>query len=246
MERLQQLGKGLGMSTGVDEVHWLLDTALTPAGTLSDAFLGSVVRETGFDSNPLYAVLQEVIYHQGVREPGWAAQAERDRWPSFDPDARPLQLTGETIFPWMYEQHAALRPFRAAAEALAARTEWPALYDLDRLAANEVPVAAVQYYDDPYVDLDLALATARRQPRRLDHQRAPARRAPRRRRHDPAQVVRPGSREGARHRPLSHGVGSWPGRPWVRFSSLSRASYTCRRPPRSSSRTRFSAASNTR
>ena len=152
-------GRPLGMSTGIDEVHWLLDTALTPAGTLSDAFLGSVVRATGFDSNPLYAVLQEVIYHQGAREPGWAAQAERDRWPTFDPDARPLQLTGETIFPWMYDQHAALRPFRAAAEALAARTEWPALYDLDRLASNEVPVAAVQYYDDPYVDLDLALAT---------------------------------------------------------------------------------------
>ncbi|WP_369816322.1 alpha/beta fold hydrolase [Cellulomonas sp. Leaf334] len=159
VERLQQLGQGLGMSTGIDEVHWLLDTALTPAGALSDAFLGSVVSATGFDSNPLYAVLQEVIYHQGHREPGWAAQRERDQWPTFDPDARPLQLTGETIFPWMYEQHAALRPFRAAAEALAARTEWPALYDLDRLAANEVPVAAVQYYDDPYVDLDLALAT---------------------------------------------------------------------------------------
>ncbi|WP_246125458.1 alpha/beta fold hydrolase [Cellulomonas xylanilytica] len=159
VERLQQLGHGLGMSTGIDEVHWLLDTALTPAGALSDAFLGAVVRETGFDSNPLYAVLQEVIYHQGAREPGWAAQSERDRWTSYAPDARPLQLTGETIFPWMYEQHAALRPFRAAAEQLAARTEWPALYDLDVLAANEVPVAAVQYYDDPYVDLDLALAT---------------------------------------------------------------------------------------
>ena len=148
------------MSTGIDEVHWLLDTALTPAGTLSDAFLGSVVSATGFDGNPLYAVLQEVIYHQGHREPGWAAQAERDRWPTFDPGARPLQLTGETIFPWMYEQHA--RPAtvpRRRRGARRAAPEWPALYDLDRLAANEVPVAAVQYYDDPYVDLDLALAT---------------------------------------------------------------------------------------
>ena len=61
-----------------------------------------------------------------------------------------------------HEQVNALRPFRAAAEELAARTEWPALYDAARLAANEVPVAAVQYYDDPYVDLDLALDTAGR------------------------------------------------------------------------------------
>ncbi|MEZ0446512.1 alpha/beta fold hydrolase [Cellulomonas sp. ICMP 17802] len=160
VQRLQQLGQPFGMSTGLDEVHWLLDTARTPSGDLSDAFLASVVRSTGFESGPLYAVLQEVIYHQGSREPGWAAQAEHDRWPSFAADARPLQLTGEVVFPWMYEQHRVLRPFRAAAEELAARTEWPLLYDLDRLAANEVPVAAVQYYDDPYVDLDLALATS--------------------------------------------------------------------------------------
>ncbi len=158
-ERLQQLGMPLGMSTGIDEVHWLLDTALGSDGTPSGGFLAAVADYTGFDANPLYAVLQEVIYHQGDREPGWAAQAEHDRWPSFAADARPLLLTGEVIFPWMYEQHAALRPFRGAAEELAARTSWPALYDLDRLASNEVPVAAVQYYDDPYVDLDLALAT---------------------------------------------------------------------------------------
>ncbi|WP_315098883.1 alpha/beta fold hydrolase [uncultured Cellulomonas sp.] len=159
VERLQQLGQGFGMSTGIDELHWLLDTAFAADGSLSDGFLTAVARETGFDGRPLYGVLQEVIYHQGHREPGWAAQAEHDRWPSFAADARPLQLTGEVFFPWMYDQHRALRPFRAAAEELATRTEWPALYDLDRLAANEVPVAAVQYYDDPYVDLDLALAT---------------------------------------------------------------------------------------
>ena len=147
------------MSTGIDSVHWLLDTALSADGGLSDGFLAAVADQTGFDGGPLYAVLQEVIYHQGEREPGWAAQAEHARWPSFASAARPLQLTGEVIFPWMYSQHRALRPFRGAAEELAARTSWPALYDLDRLASNEVPVAAVQYYDDPYVDLDLALAT---------------------------------------------------------------------------------------
>lgn len=49
---------------------------------------------------------------------------------------------------------------RAAAEALAARTEWPALYDLDRLAANEVPVVAAVYHDDMYVEREQSLATA--------------------------------------------------------------------------------------
>jgi pimeloyl-ACP methyl ester carboxylesterase len=162
-QRVQALGMGLGMSTGVDGLHWTLDTAdLDADDRPSDAFGQIVQAETGFVANPLYAVLQEVIYHQGGRTGGWAAQAELDRRPAFAPDARPLALTGEAIFPWMFAQVRALRPFQGAAEALAARTEWPALYDLDRLAANEVPLAAVQYVDDPYVDLDLALGSADR------------------------------------------------------------------------------------
>ncbi|VTR77474.1 alpha/beta fold hydrolase [Cellulomonas hominis] len=161
VRRLQTLGMPLGMSTGVDSLHWLLDTLDPDAGGAPDAaFALAVQTQTGFDANPLYAVLQEVIYHQGERAGGWAAQAELDRHPGLDPVARPLGLTGEAVFPWMFEEIRALRPFRAAAEALAARTSWPALYDPERLASNEVPVAAVQYVDDPYVDLDLALGTA--------------------------------------------------------------------------------------
>lgn len=161
VERLQTLGMSLGISTGLDGVHWLLDTAdVDDDGVPSDAFLVAVGAKTGFGDNPLYATLQEVIYHQGERAGGWAAQEERDRWPVLAPDARPLLLTGEAVYPWMFAQIRALRPFQGAAEELAARTEWPALYDAERLAANEVPVAAVQYYDDPYVDLDLALGTA--------------------------------------------------------------------------------------
>ncbi|UZN05211.1 alpha/beta fold hydrolase [Cellulomonas sp. S1-8] len=160
VERLQALGMDLGMSTGVAGLHWLLDTALDRDGEPAPGFLAQVAARTGFDANPLYLVLQEVIYHSGHRAPGWAAAAEHARHPAFAAAARPLHLTGEAVFPWMFAQVAALRPFAAAADALATRTEWPELYDVDRLAANEVPVAAVQYYDDPYVDLDLALATA--------------------------------------------------------------------------------------
>lgn len=161
VRRLQTLGMPLGMSTGVDALHWLLDTVdLDADGAPDDAFALAVQTQTGFDANPLYAVLQEVIYHQGERDGGWAAQAELDRRPDHAAHARPLALTGEAVFPWMFDEVRALRPFRAAAEALAARTSWPVLYDAERLAANEVPVAAVQYVDDPYVDLDLATATA--------------------------------------------------------------------------------------
>ena len=161
--RLQLLGMSLGMSTGVENLHWLLDTGVdhSPAGARpTPALLAAISHESGFAANPLYAVLQEVIYHQGERESGWAAQRELESRPELHPDARPLQLTGEAIFPWMYTEIPGLRPFEAVAHELAARTEYSPLYDLAALARNEVPLAAVQYLDDPYVDIDLAQSTA--------------------------------------------------------------------------------------
>ena len=50
---------------------------------------------------------------------------------------------------------------RENAEILADH-EWPPLYDPDRLAANEVPVAAAVYADDPYVPRVFSEETARR------------------------------------------------------------------------------------
>ena len=54
----------------------------------------------------------------------------------------------------------ALRPFRAGVDALARRTSYPELYDTARLKANAVPVAAIVYHDDLYVDAGLSLDTA--------------------------------------------------------------------------------------
>ena len=61
----------------------------------------------------------------------------------------------------MFEDYAALRPLRGAAELLAHHS-WPRLYDDTRLAANEVPAAAVIYANDMYVDRDLSEETAGR------------------------------------------------------------------------------------
>ena len=60
---------------------------------------------------------------------------------------RPVQFTGEMVFPWMFEDYACLRPYKAAADLLAARTDWPALYDVDVLEHNKVPVAAATYLE---------------------------------------------------------------------------------------------------
>jgi proline iminopeptidase len=164
VERFQSLGMAFGMQPGFERVHWIVDEAFDSPGSdeLTDTFLAEVQAATSFATNPLYAVMHESIYAQsGTGATAWAAQRVRDADPAFAPSARPLELTGEMIYPWMFEQ-AELRGFRAAAEALAAREDWGDLYDVEALAANEVPVEAAVYFDDMYVDAGLSLDTASR------------------------------------------------------------------------------------
>lgn len=47
-------------------------------------------------------------------------------------------FTGEMVFPWMFEDFAALRPYKAAADLLAAKQDWPQLYQPQVLAGNTV------------------------------------------------------------------------------------------------------------
>jgi proline iminopeptidase len=161
VKRLQTIGIDLGMKPGHENVHWVIDEAFAAPGRLSDHFLATVMNLTSYDDNPLFASLQESIYGHGDNGPtAWAAQAERDRRPEFEPKARPLLFTGEMMFPWMFEEIRSLRPFRAGVEALARRKSYSQLYDLARIKANDVPIAAIVYFDDLYVDAGLSLATA--------------------------------------------------------------------------------------
>lgn len=159
--RLRTLGLVLGMGDGFERLHWLLDEALDPDGAPTDTFLHQVMTLTGFTDNPLFAVLQETLYGQGAGPTDWAASRALADFPEFAADADPLLLTGEMMYPWMFHEIAGLRPFAGAADLLAARTDWPPLYDPQRLAANEVPLAAIVYHDDMYVDAGLSLRTAR-------------------------------------------------------------------------------------
>jgi pimeloyl-ACP methyl ester carboxylesterase len=139
--RLRQVGGVLGMSDGAEHLHYLLE--LPPD---SPAFLHDTEAVLGFARNPLYAILQEACWADGGRT-RWAAQRVQ-------PDVyeqEPELFTGEHVFPWMFEEYGALAPLREAAGLLAER-EWPRLYDPERLAANEVPVAAAVYADDLYVE----------------------------------------------------------------------------------------------
>jgi pimeloyl-ACP methyl ester carboxylesterase len=163
VRRFQAVGLDFGMKPGFERVHWLLDEALSADGReLTGPFLQQVQVLTSFTDNPLFAALQESIYGHLDGATAWAAEAERGRHPQFAETARPLLLTGEMMYPWMFREIRELKAFGPAVELLAARPRWDPLYDLDVLAANEVPVVAAVYYDDMYVDAGLQLETAAR------------------------------------------------------------------------------------
>ncbi|QSX39552.1 alpha/beta fold hydrolase [Shewanella cyperi] len=163
VEMLQLLGIQLGMEGGPEAVYYLLEQALlqTTQGTVLNPFFAVQFSQMlDYNSNPLFAVLHEAIYCQGQAS-DWAAHRVRNDYPEFHYDAdKPLLLTGEMIYPWMFEQFASLRPLRDAAHLLAAKQDWPALYDEQQLGQNQVPVAAAIYSEDMFVEMEYSLATA--------------------------------------------------------------------------------------
>lgn len=158
--RFRHLGKTLGTSGGFERVHWLLEDAWDGAEP-SEPFRYTVMSATAAVGTPFFA-LQEYIYGRPGEATGWAAERVMAGRADFAPDAVPLLFTGEMMYPWMFRDIRALRPFAGAADLLAARTDWPALYDPGQLARNDVPVVAAVYLDDMHVDADLQLDTATR------------------------------------------------------------------------------------
>jgi pimeloyl-ACP methyl ester carboxylesterase len=146
----QQLGSMLGMSDGAEKLHHIMEL---PVG--SRAFLHDV--EDGlppFSRNPLYAVIHESSYSDGAVTNWSAARVQPEEY-----QQQPELFTGEHVFPWMFEDYGALRPFLEAADLLA-RHDWPSLYDPARLHACKVPAAAAIYADDMYVERSFSEETA--------------------------------------------------------------------------------------
>jgi pimeloyl-ACP methyl ester carboxylesterase len=146
--RFRQLGLWLGDSAGWELLHHVIEL---PFG--SPAFLHDAQDGARFARNSLYATLHESSYADGFPTRWSAARllpaaVEENGY-----------FTAEHVFPWMWEDYAALRLHRAAADLLAEH-EWPKLYDADRLRQNEVPVAATIYVNDLYVEREFAMETA--------------------------------------------------------------------------------------
>ncbi|ASP39106.1 alpha/beta hydrolase [Bacterioplanes sanyensis] len=161
-EQIQALGIDLGRSGGAESIYHLLDNAVieVPEQGLQVRyeFLQDMLAHQGFLTNPIYGLLHESIYCEGEAS-NWAAQRVMDSLPEFSATQERLQLVGEMVFPWMFEQLQTLKPLQSAAQILAEKSDWPALYDRQQLANNTVPVAAAMYTQDMFVEYDFSRET---------------------------------------------------------------------------------------
>ncbi|RDA94465.1 hypothetical protein CP533_2234 [Ophiocordyceps camponoti-saundersi (nom. inval.)] len=169
--RLLTLGIAFGGHGGFDSVHTLLlhlGASLDQFGFFTRASLQQLETFTLFDTNIIYAILHEAIYCDGPGRPSnWAAYRVGTQLPPFawlNPDsdeADSVYFAGEMIFPLHFETYPELVSLRPVAERLAAFTDWPRLYDEEQLRDNNVPVYAMSYIDDMYVDSIYAKETAK-------------------------------------------------------------------------------------
>ncbi|KAK4152413.1 Alpha/Beta hydrolase protein [Chaetomidium leptoderma] len=168
----------LRLATDLDQFH-----------TFTRSSLAAFESQISFDTHPIYAILHEAIYNtkqHGAPPSNWAAfrvgsalqpfswlclssdqhptaLARLESTTTTPPASEPLYFSGEMVYPFHFDGTAGpeLARMREAAEVLAATAEWDEdLYDETQLRRNEVPVYAVSYVDDMYVDFELARETA--------------------------------------------------------------------------------------
>ncbi|KAI1176757.1 alpha/beta-hydrolase [Nemania sp. FL0916] len=176
VSRLMTLGIHFGMDGGLDLVHNIIIRMkgdLDQFEEFSHAALNAIEQDGGWDFAPIYTLLHEPCWVYGPGAAGrWAAERVgqglkeyswlRNDWggPSSLGD-QPLYFSGEMIYPFHFETCSELIKMKETAHILANYDEWPALYDVEKLGKNEVPVYAA-IYNDMYVDAGLARVTASR------------------------------------------------------------------------------------
>lgn len=176
--RLRMLGLMLGTTTGFDQLHYFFEgpfVSVRGEKRLNTQFLDMVGRQLSHGDSPMYGVLHETIYAGATpalrgQATNWAAERLLDQVGSGIPEGfapapnyraeNPVYLTGEHMYPLIYDEDPALASMRELAHELAAFTEWEPVYNPEQLANNEVPGAAAVYFEDMFVPTDLSLQTA--------------------------------------------------------------------------------------
>lgn len=149
-DRFRTIGHHLGMQGGAEELHYLLGL-----NHESSAFAHDLAASMPFAGrNPLYAVLHESSYADGVVT-GWSADRTM-------PDRVREDVTllgGEHLHRSVFSEDAELGAFAEVAELIADH-QWNQLYFPELLAQAEVPVAAAVYYADAFVPHEFSMETA--------------------------------------------------------------------------------------
>ena len=150
------------MSDGFEQVHYLVEDAFVSVNgrkELSFGFLRGFEQLQSFETNPIYVLLHEAIYCENQAS-NWSAHRVREEFPQFSSEGidggTRVNFTGEMIYPWMLEQYDYLAPLKETANILAEFKDWPALYDQEQLRKNKVPVKALVYNDDMYVEREFS------------------------------------------------------------------------------------------
>lgn len=166
--RFRMIGIELGRAAGFENLAALLDAPfhhVRGEKRLRGDTLAELSGRLSFEAAPLYAALHETIY--GGTGPGptaWSAHCVREETDGFEENLDPVRdtrffLTGEHIYPWLFEEDPALHAFQPSAGELAA-WEWEGLYDEMSISGAPAVCAAAVYRDDIFVPRELSLATA--------------------------------------------------------------------------------------
>jgi pimeloyl-ACP methyl ester carboxylesterase len=149
-QRFRTVGNKLGMQGGAEALHYLFEL-----DHRSSAFRHDLAGLLPFEGrNPLYAVLHESSYADGVAT-RWSAERTMPDRVHDDPTL----FGGEHIHRSVFAEDSELRPFAEVAELLADH-EWNQLYFPERLAQADVPVAAAVYHADAFVPYAFSMETA--------------------------------------------------------------------------------------
>jgi len=149
-QRFRTVGNKLGMQGGAEALHYLFEL-----DHRSSAFRHDLAGLLPFEGrNPLYAVLHESSYADGVAT-RWSAERTMPARVHEDPTL----FGGEHIHRSVFAEDSELRGFAEVAELLADH-EWNQLYFPERLAQADVPVAAAVYHADAFVPYEYSMETA--------------------------------------------------------------------------------------
>ena len=163
--RLRQIGLLFGSHGGCDRVHDIIYRLVNDLRSIQEftrPTLAAFDALMGFDVAPLYALLHEPCYTQGTAS-DWSADRVVKGLPDFmvkSDGEDPILFFGEMVFRDQFEDYDELRSLEETADIVAKMDDWPDLYDEAQLAKNEVPVYSASFYEDMYVDFQLAQQTA--------------------------------------------------------------------------------------